>query len=247
MNTIIEGKNINVQMKKKVLLEVERIELKMGEVLAVIGPNGAGKSTLLRVLALLQEPRQGEIYFKGEKVAPKDRIRFRRKMAVVFQEPLFLDATVIENVALGLKIRGVNAREAKERAEYWLQKFKAEELRNRWAKALSGGEAQRVSLARAFALEPEVLFLDEPFSNLDVFIRESVISDFAEVLKTTGITTFFITHDLKEVMLLADRVAALMGGRVVQEGTPRELVENPATKDLEKFIESWKRILKSFF
>lgn len=241
MNTVIEGKDINVKIRGRVLLDVKRIGLNKGEVFAVIGPNGAGKSTLLRVMALLQVPQRGEIYFKGEKVARKDRVRIRRKMAVVFQEPLFLNATVIENIALGLRIRGINPREAKERAEYWLERFKAEKLSNRWARSLSGGEAQRVSLARAFALEPEVLFLDEPFSNLDVFIKESLMDDFFEALKTTGITTLFITHDLEEVLLFANRVMVLMGGKVVQEGTPLELVETPLTDELKKFIQAWER------
>lgn len=241
MNTIIEGNDINVKLRGRVLLDVKRIGLNKGEIFAVIGPNGAGKSTLLRVMALLQVPHKGEVYFKGEKVMPKDRIRIRRKMAVVFQEPLFLDTTVLENIALGLKIRGINPHEAREKAEYWLERFKAEKLKNRWARSLSGGEAQRVSLARAFAMEPEVLFLDEPFSNLDVCIRETLIEDFFEVLKATGITTFFITHDLGEVLLFSNRAMALMGGKVVQEGEPRELIENPSTDELKKFIVAWEK------
>lgn len=241
MNTVIEGKDIMVRIRGKELLDVKKIGLKKGEIFAVIGPNGAGKSTLLRVMALLQVPQRGEIYFKGEKITQKERIRIRRKMAVVFQEPLFLNETVIENIALGLRIRGIKHREAIERAKCWLERFKVEKLSNRWARSLSGGEAQRVSLARAFALEPEVLFLDEPFSNLDVFIRESLIADFFEVLKTTGITTFFITHDLEEVMLFANRVMVLMGGKVVQEGTPQELLENPKTDELKRFIQAWER------
>ncbi|TYP49777.1 ABC transporter ATP-binding protein [Thermosediminibacter litoriperuensis] len=244
---IIEGFNILVKSKDKVLLDVNRVRLNRGEVFAVIGPNGAGKSTLLRVLALLQPPQNGEIYFMGQKVKPPDRIRLRRRMAVVFQEPLLLDATVIENVAVGLRIRGMPAQAARKKAEYWLEKFKVGELRDRWARALSGGEAKRVSLARAFALEPEVLFLDEPFANLDAPLRESLLADFSEVLRTTGVTTFFVSHDLREVALLAGRVMALIEGRPVQEGTPKELIDNPANEDLARFVGVWKKIMPGLF
>ncbi|ADL06983.1 ABC transporter ATP-binding protein [Thermosediminibacter oceani] len=244
---IIEGFDIQVRLKDKVLLDVNRVRLKRGEVFAVIGPNGAGKSTLLRVLALLQSPHKGEIYFAGEKVKPRDGIRLRRRMAVVFQEPLLLDTTVIDNVAVGLRIRGMPAKAAREKAEYWLEKFKVGKLSNRWVGSLSGGEAKRVSLARAFALEPEVLFLDEPFENLDAPLREALLADFSEVLRTTGITTFFVSHNLREVVLLADRVMALMEGRTVQEGAPRELIDNPANEELARFVGVWKRIMPGFF
>jgi len=146
---ILEGHDILVKTKTRTLLHVEDIKLEEGKVFSVIGPNGSGKSTLLRVLALLQEPNSGYVSFRNKVVKPKDKIKVRRKMAVVFQEALLLDTSVIENVMVGLKIRGVDATVAKKKANFWLDKLKISHLSEQWARSLSGGEAQRVSLARA--------------------------------------------------------------------------------------------------
>ncbi|HHW01786.1 MAG TPA: ABC transporter ATP-binding protein [Thermoanaerobacterales bacterium] len=233
---IIEGQNISVRVGKSRILDVKEIGLEEGRVFSVIGPNGSGKSTLLRVMALLQNSDDGYVYFRGERVLPRDRIRVRRRMAVVFQEPLLLDATVEENIIMGLKIRGVDAATAKLRAGFWLERFKVAHLSGRWARALSGGEAQRVSLARAFALEPEVLFLDEPFANLDAPTREALLLELSDVLHSTGVTTFFVSHDFKEVAFLADKTMALMDGLPVQEAPPERILDHPSCEKLAKFV-----------
>lgn len=157
-------------------------------------------------------------------------------MAVVFQEALLLDASVIENVTVGLRIRGVEQSQAKNRALYWLEKFRVSHLAKRWAKTLSGGEAQRVSLARAFAMDPEVLFLDEPFSNLDSSTREELLEELSGVLHSTNVTTFFVSHNFEEVMYLSDKAIVLIEGEIVQSDTPKGLRENPKNDSLKRLV-----------
>lgn len=233
---ILEGHDILVKTKTRTLLHVEDIKLEEGKVFSVIGPNGSGKSTLLRVLALLQEPNSGYVSFRNKVVKPKDKIKVRRKMAVVFQEALLLDTSVIENVMVGLKIRGVDATVAKKKANFWLDKLKISHLSEQWARSLSGGEAQRVSLARALVLEPELLFLDEPFANLDAPTHESLLIELSEILHSTNMTTFFVSHDFNEIAFLSDKILAIIDGKPVQEGDSHTLLERPANEKLAEFL-----------
>ncbi len=211
-------KDIVVVRDKKTILQINDLRLAEGERLAVIGPNGAGKSTLLKALALLEVPTTGEVFFRGEKVTGKNSLAFRRRMAVVFQEPLLLNTTVFNNVAQGMYFRGIDAAEKKRRVDYWLDRFKISALCNRKPLNLSGGEAQRVSLARAFVLEPEVVFLDEPFSALDFSTRLELLEDLGAQLADTGATIVFVTHDLNEIPYLTDNVAVIDEGLIVYKG-----------------------------
>lgn len=234
---LVRVKDLAVRRDGRVVLEVPRLEVMRGEVLAIIGPNGAGKSTLLHTLALLLPPESGTIWFAGEAVGRgADLVRFRRRMAVVFQEPLLLDTSVKDNVASGLRLRGVPRGTAGERASRWMKRFGIAELAGRSARKLSGGEAQRVSLARAFALEPELLLLDEPFSALDAPTRTALLDDFEEVLKESGVTTLFVTHDRTEAMRLGTRVAVMMDGRVAQTGRPEEVFCFPVNEKVASFV-----------
>ncbi|MEX1252876.1 MAG: ABC transporter ATP-binding protein [Dehalococcoidia bacterium] len=217
------------------LLRVPELDVVEGEVLALLGPNGAGKSTLLQVLALLERPSEGAVRFEGEPVAGRD-LALRRRMAVVFQESLLLDKSVESNVALGLALRGVGRRERIERARRWLARFGIEALARRSARSISGGEAQRASLARAFVLEPEVLLLDEPFSALDQPTREALVDELATVLRETGITSVFVTHDRDEAARLAHRVAVLAGGRLRQVGPAAEVFAAPADETVAAYV-----------
>ena len=217
------------------ILHVSQLDLNEGEVLAVLGPNGAGKSTLVQVLALLERPSKGEVRFQGEPVAGRE-LALRRRMAVVFQESLLLNRSVEANARLGLSLRGVPRREQAERARHWLARFGVEELAGRTARTLSGGEAQRVSLARAFALEPEVVLLDEPFSALDQPTRETLIEELASVLRETRTTTVFVTHDRDEAARLADRVIVLADGRVRQVGPTAEVFAAPADETVASYV-----------
>ncbi|MBI1884816.1 MAG: ABC transporter ATP-binding protein [Chloroflexi bacterium] len=217
------------------VLDVPRLDVHRGEVLAVVGPNGAGKSSLLNVLALLEKPSQGRVVFDGEPVAG-DPLSYRRRMAVVFQEPLLLDTTVEANVRSGLALRGVPRDEQERRMEHWLRRFGIQHLRRRSAYLISGGEAQRTSLARALVLEPEVLLLDEPFGGLDAPARQSLLDDLEAALRETGTTTVFVTHDRGEALRLGRRVAVMMDGRIRQVCPTEEVFASPVDEEVAAFV-----------
>jgi tungstate transport system ATP-binding protein len=217
-------------------LEVSSLSVERGEVLAVIGPNGAGKSTLLRVMGLLEKPTHGKIFFNGRDVSQENGLAVRRRMASVFQEPLLLNASVYDNAALGLKLRGLERRAIEQRVNPWLERLAIDHLVRRPARSLSGGEAQRTSLARALALDPEILFLDEPFSPLDPPTRESLLLDLERILREPGITTVFVTHDRDEAFMFGDRVAVLMGGKLLQTGPATEVFAHPVNLEVAHFV-----------
>ncbi len=217
------------------VLSVPRLEVRTGEVLAIVGPNGAGKSTLLQVMALLERPASGGVYFDGRRVEGNP-LPYRRRMAVLFQEPLLLDTSVEKNVRSGLSLRGLPRSEQVQRASRWLERLGVAHLARRSARSLSGGEAQRVSLARALALEPEVLLLDEPFAALDPSMREAFLNDLEPILRRDCLTTVFVTHDRAEALRLGDRVAVMMEGTIRQMGTAAEVFGAPVDKEVAAFV-----------
>lgn len=235
-------KNVVLAKDKKTILRIDDFHLKKGERLAVIGPNGAGKSTFLKVLALLETPTSGEVFFRGEKVTGKNNLAFRRRMAVVFQEPLLLNTTVFNNVAQGMYFRSIAGVQRQRRVDYWLERFGITALRHRKPLHLSGGEAQRVSLARAFVLEPEVVFLDEPFSALDFSTRLELLEELGTLLANTGVTTVFVTHDFNEIPYLTDKVAVIDQGHMVYKGGLKELLAGEVTVPaVQRLLEPFKR------
>ncbi|MCL6478424.1 MAG: energy-coupling factor ABC transporter ATP-binding protein, partial [Peptococcaceae bacterium] len=167
---ILQVKNLCWGVAGKTLINIDNFVLHKGETIALIGPNGAGKSSLVKLLALLEKPQQGEIIFNGRQVTGSP-LQVRRQMAMVFQEALLLSGSVFGNVAQGLRFRGLPRDQITRRVNYWLKKLQIAHLADRHIRYLSGGEAQRVSIARALALEPQVLFLDEPFAALDLPTR----------------------------------------------------------------------------
>ncbi len=217
------------------ILDVPRLDVSAGSSLAVVGPNGAGKTTLLLHLALLERATHGEVLFEGEPSRGRE-LALRRRMAVVFQEALLLNRSVFANVETGLRLRGVPRAARHERIDRWLARFGVKALAARSSRTLSGGEAQRVSLARAFALEPEVLLLDEPFSALDTPTRASIAEDLAGVLAETRTTTVLVTHDHDEAARLGDTVAVLIRGQIRQIGTPAEVFGAPADEEVAAFV-----------
>ncbi len=219
-----------------VVVDVPRLDACAGEVLGVIGPNGSGKSTLLRVMGLLESPATGTVLFHGRAVEPRDRLAVRRRMAMVFQQPLLADMTVAANVGLGLRFRGEPATTGHPRVDQWMEQLGIASLRERRAVTLSGGEAQRVALARALVLGPEVLLLDEPFAGLDQPTRAALVSDLTRILRAERITTVIVTHDRAEAQALADRVAVLMAGRLRQVGETARVFQTPASEDVARFI-----------
>jgi molybdopterin-binding protein len=228
--------DIAIRRSDTFTLDVPALDVRPGEVLAVIGPNGSGKSTLLRVLGLLQAPDRGEVRYQSRPVTVAEGLSVRRRMAMVFQTPLLADTTVDANVALGLGFRGVSQAERTARVGRWLDRFGVAALQFRSARTLSGGEAQRVALARALVLEPEVLFLDEPFSGLDAPTRTALVPELAAVLRAERVTTVLVSHDRAEAQALADRVAVLIGGRLHQVDETASVFHTPGSEEVARFV-----------
>ena len=209
------------------------------EFLALLGPSGSGKTTLLRVLAGLETPDAGEVRFGGEDyLAIPAR---RRRAGMVFQHyALFRHMTVAENIAFGLKVRPRAERpdgaEIRRRVDDLLSLVQLEGLGRRYPAQLSGGQRQRVALARALAIEPRMLLLDEPFGALDAQVRRDLRRWLREMHDRAGVTTVFVTHDQEEALDLADRVAILRGGELIQLGAPQALYDDPASAFVYEFL-----------
>jgi tungstate transport system ATP-binding protein len=225
--TLLALRDVTVEYGHRTALLVSSLDVHAGEVLALIGPNGAGKSTLLRVMGLLQEPTAGKVFFRTQESDPRNALYLRRRMASVFKEPLLLNASVYENAALGLRLRGLKTRETEARLRPWLERLGIDHLAERRVRTLSGGEAQRTSLARALVLDPELLLLDEPFSALDEPTRDGLLDDLQRVLRMIKTTTVFVTHDRNEAFRLANRVGILLEGKIVQLGPGDEVFSRP--------------------
>ena len=218
------------------ILHIPSLAILPGEVLAIIGPNGSGKSTLLRVMGLLEQPTEGKVTFRGDAVTRDNALPLRRRMATVFQEPLLLNASVYENATLGLALRGLDRRSIERKIRPWLERLGIDHLRRRPARSLSGGEAQRTSLVRALVLDPELLLLDEPFSALDPPTREGLLLDLETILRETGITTAFVTHDRNEASMLGDQVAVLIAGKLLQVGSSTQIFVQPVSEEVAQFV-----------
>jgi len=206
-----------------------------GEIVALLGPSGCGKTTTLRLIAGFEQPDGGSIAILGEDITRLPP--YRRDIGLVFQDyALFPHLTVADNIEYGLRQRGIASDvRAKRRAEL-LRLVRLEGLDSRRSAALSGGQQQRVALARALAISPKLLLLDEPLSNLDAKLRETLRTELRDILGAVGTTTLIVTHDQSEAMGLADRIAVMNKGRIEQVGTAREIYEEPATRFVAEFI-----------
>lgn len=233
---MIEIHNLLIQRNGRKVLQVDSLDVQRGETLAVVGPNGAGKTTLLLALARLLKSARGEIRFDGRTLTEWNELEYRRKISFVFQSPLLLDMTVEENVALGLKFRGVPKEEMCIRVKRWMKYLGVGSLSKRRAGSLSGGEAQRVSLARAFVLEPELLLLDEPFAALDPPTRAKLLEDLSGILRIDHKTAIFVTHNLNEAAKLSHRIAVIVDGAVRQVGTVEQIKAQPADEIVRAFL-----------
>ena len=236
MNTLVELRDLLILRGDHPALHLEHLSIQLGEVLAVVGPNGAGKSTLLLTLARLLKPKQGEILFNGKLASAESDTIYRRRIALVMQDPLLFDTSVFENVASGLKFRGIPKDEIRRKVPLWLERLGVAHLSTRRASHLSGGEAQRVSLARALVLEPELLLLDEPFSALDPPTRADILDDLGQLLTETSTTTVFVTHDLQEAAQLSGRMAVMIGNRLRQIGQVDSLFNAPVDDEVGRFL-----------
>lgn len=222
------------------------IQVKSGEIFIIMGLSGSGKSTLLRCLSRLIEPTAGVISFEGENLLAKsesEMIQIRRhKMGMVFQHfALMPHLTVLGNVAFPLEIQGIEQKAREERAREVIELVGLQDRVGYYPRELSGGQQQRVGIARSLAVEPIIWFLDEPFSALDPLIRREMQDEFLRIQSMLTKTIVFITHDFNEAVRLADRIAIMKDGAIIQIGTPEELVLNPATQYVEEFTNDLSR------
>ncbi|HYO09415.1 MAG TPA: ABC transporter ATP-binding protein [Tepidisphaeraceae bacterium] len=210
-------------------------EIAAGELFFLLGPSGCGKSTLLRLIAGLHPPTSGRVLFNDRDVTHLGTEK--RNAVMVFQSyALWPHMSVRENVRFGLDVRGASKDEQRRRVDEVLELVRMRDYADRRPNQLSGGQQQRVALARALAVQPACLLLDEPLSNLDAKLRHEMRSEIRRICKTAGFTTIYVTHDQKEALSVADRIAVMSAGRLVQVGTPSQLYHEPATRFVADFI-----------
>lgn len=244
MSPLLKMENVVYKINKRTVLNIKEFSVEENDIMGIMGPNGAGKSTLLKLLSLLDFPSEGRIEYRQKRIeAGNITINLRRKFAIAMQQASLLNTSVYQNVAIGLKLRKVPKKLIKEKVDYWLDVFKISHLAKKHAYHLSGGEAQRVNLARALILDPEVLFLDEPFAALDFPTKIQLLKELKEILKKTNTTTVFVSHDLLEVKFLTDKLAILMEGEIRQTGETKAVIESPNEKTAP-FIREWNDFIK---
>ena len=237
IDPLLEIRNLSVVRGGSRVLQIPSFVLHSNETVALIGPNGTGKSSFLLALAGLLPLESGDIFFRQQPIVPGfASTDYRRKLAMVFQEPLLFDTTVFDNVAVGLKLRHLGRSEINERVKSCMDRFRISHLADRSARKLSGGEAQRTSLARAFATNPEIILLDEPFVALDPPTRQALSDDLELVLRESGTTAILTTHDQLDCLRLADRVVVMQHGEIVQSGTTSSINNQPANEFVATFV-----------
>ncbi len=209
--------------------------IEKGELVSLLGPSGCGKTTTLKLIAGLLRPTSGEIYFDADRVT--DVKPERREAVMVFQNYLlFTYMSIEENVGFGLRMRRLNKQVIAQRVQEMLAVMKLEKLKGRKPAQLSGGQQQRAALARALVLQPKVLLLDEPLSNLDAHLRDEMRELILSIQRSLGVTTIFVTHDQEEAVLLADRIALMFDGKIQQVGESKIFYERPASRRIASFF-----------
>ncbi len=227
---ILAFQDLQVRAGSHTLLEIPAFRLDAGERISLVGPNGSGKTTFLHTAAILRFADAGQIALAGQAVNRRNAAVLRRGISIVFQDPLLFSVDVLRNAAAGLRFHGVPQAEAQRRALEFLRLFGVAHLVNRKPYGLSGGEAARVALARAFATSPDLLLLDEPFSALDAGSRALLIPELRERLMERGAAAILVTHDIAEAFAFAPRLALLDGGRLIADGNVRDLTTRPPSR-----------------
>jgi len=232
---MISARNVTKRFGEFVALDDVSVDVPSGALMALLGPSGSGKSTLLRVIAGLEKPDAGEVFISGRE-ATQLRPQ-QRGVGFVFQHYApFKHMTVADNVAFGLTVRRRPKQEIRDRVHELLELVQLEGLGKRYPAQLSGGQRQRMALARALAVEPEVLLLDEPFGALDARVRQELRDWLRRLHDEVHVTTVFVTHDQEEAMQIADHIVLVNHGRVEQIGTPQDLYERPANEFVLTFV-----------
>ncbi len=234
---VLQMSDLRVAFDGREVLALNDFSVAPGEVVAVIGPNGSGKSTLLRAAALLLTPSSGRVALFGQQPrGSRERTALRRRTGSVFANAALLDMSVRRNIETALRLHGVATEERRERSDHWLARFGILDRAYDRPHTLSAGEAQRASLARALAVEPDLLLLDEPFSALDLESRSRLVGEIRELLLGGEIAAVLATHDRTEARLLADRVTLLLDGHPEQEGPTEQVFTEPRTTAAAAFL-----------
>lgn len=216
-------------------LEVGELAVDRGRVLGMLGPSGAGKTTLLRILCLLERPDAGEVMVDGKPASVRS-LRTRRRMAAALQSQVLWRGTVIDNAEFGMRMRGVGRRDRRARAEAALEEVGLAGIEGRSVSEISGGQVQRVMIARALAVEPEVLFLDEPLAHIDEPLRESLAVGLRQFTRRTGCATVWVTHDRSEALSISDEVAVIDRGKLAQWGPAMQVFARPADDRVARLV-----------
>jgi len=226
---LIETVNITQKYGRQEIIKNINLKVDQGEVLALIGPTGAGKTTLLRLLDLLEAPASGSIFFDGTEVTSGKRLRLqaRRRMSFVLQKPVVFNMSVADNIACGLKWRKEKEATVSQRVNSALELVGMTEYSSRNARTLSGGETQLVAIARALAIAPEVLFLDEPTANLDPVSAARIEEVLAHIIGGQKTTVVMATHDMSQGQRLAGRIGVIINGELLQTGSPSDIFSTP--------------------
>ena len=232
---ILKVKNLSKNFGKVKAVQEVSFEATEGEVLSLLGPSGCGKTTMLRCIAGFENPDQGEIYLDNRKITPFPPEK--RGIGMVFQNyALWPHMTVYGNLAFGLQIKKVPKDEITKKIKKVLDMVQLEGYENRYPRQMSGGQQQRIAMARALVFEPEIMLLDEPLSNLDAQLREEMRFEFTELQRKLGITAIYVTHDQAEALVISDKILILDQGKMIQFGTPKEIYSNPKNKFVAGFI-----------
>ena len=236
--SLIETVNLCQRYGERDILKNINLCVDKGEVFAMIGPTGAGKTTLLRLIDLIDVPTSGKKYFDGVDTAESARMRLevRRRMAFVLQKPVVFNMSVYDNIACGLKWRGVRKSRLREKVNSVLEVVGLSADKNRNARILSGGEAQRVAIGRAIAIEPEVLLLDEPTANLDPVSASRIEELITSIIQRYATTIIMATHDMSQGQRLADRIGVLINGELLQTGSSRDVFTSSRNREVAEFV-----------
>lgn len=234
---IFRVENLIKNYGDKNVLNIEAMEIYKNKITAIIGPSGAGKSTLLHLLNGIEPPSSGSIWFEDRRIEYKDMdLDIRRSMVMVFQKPVVFSTTVYENLAYGLKLRGMEKKEIEKRVEEMLEVTGLKDKSQQKANTLSGGEAQRVAVARAMIIRPKALLLDEPTTNLD----PANVLTIEELIKygknKYGISVIIVTHNMFQAKRLSDNCLFMLGGRIIEYDTTENLFTNPKNETTWAFI-----------
>lgn len=234
---IVELEGIKVYRNRQLVLDIEKLTVRSGELVALSGANGAGKSTLLQVLNLLLPYQQGRLTLFGQDTAKSGLETARRYSSMMFQETLLVHGTVYDNVALPLKFRNYPSAQIEQQVVEALTTFQCQHLAKRQANQLSGGESQRVGLARALVFRPKLLLLDEPFAALDTASRTAILADLKQVATLHKLTVLLVSHNFNDVLYFADRVVVLDAGRIIQDACPEVVLRRPATQTVANLVD----------